>query len=151
MPAPAPAPDLYGRDPETLREFEQRFTDLLVDAGIPRMMAGVLGCLYTTDTGSLTAGELAERLRVSPATISKAVGYLEAQELIRRERDARGRRDLYVIDADVWFRAMIASARLNSVLADAAREGAGLLGAGTPAGARLEDMAGSSGTSGRTW
>ncbi|MFJ8015183.1 MarR family transcriptional regulator [Streptomyces sp. NPDC096339] len=133
-------PDPYGRDPETLRGFEQRLTELLVDTGLPRMMAGVLGCLYTTDTGSLTAGELAERLRVSPASVSKAVGYLAAQGLIRRERDAGGRRDRYVIDEDVWFRAMEASARLNSALADAARDGAALLGAGTPAGARLDCM-----------
>uniref|UniRef100_A0AAU2JNN4 MarR family transcriptional regulator n=1 Tax=Streptomyces sp. NBC_00049 TaxID=2903617 RepID=A0AAU2JNN4_9ACTN len=138
--APAAAPDPYGRDPEALREFARRFTELLVDTGIPRMMAQVLGCLYTTDTGSLTAGELAERLRVSPASISKAVGYLEAQELIRRERDAGGRRDRYVIDEDVWFRAMAAGARLNAALADVAREGAGLLGSGTPAGARLDCM-----------
>ncbi|MEV8535240.1 helix-turn-helix domain-containing protein [Streptomyces sp. NPDC051211] len=128
------------RDPETVHAFTDRFTELLVATGLQRMTAGVLGCLYATDSGSLTAAELAERLRVSPASVSKAVGYLEAQELIRRERDARRRRDRYVIDEDVWFRAVIASARINTVLADAAREGAGLLGADTPAGTRLEDM-----------
>ncbi|MDH6126011.1 helix-turn-helix domain-containing protein [Kitasatospora sp. GP82] len=138
--APAPAADSFGRDPATVQDFAERFTELLVATGIPRMMAGVLACLYTCDTGSLTAAELAQRLRVSPASISKAVGYLEGQELIRRERDTRERRDRYVIDEDVWFRAMLASARLNAVLADAAGDGAGLLGADTPAGARLADM-----------
>ncbi|MGC0312821.1 helix-turn-helix domain-containing protein [Kitasatospora acidiphila] len=139
-PAPSAARIDAGRDVETVQEFADRFTELLVGTGIPRMMAGVLACLYTCDSGSLTAGELAQRLRVSPASISKAVGYLEGQELIRRERDPRGRRDRYVIDEDVWFRAMVASARLNAVLADAAQEGAGLLGADTPAGTRLAEM-----------
>ncbi|MFD8630828.1 MarR family transcriptional regulator [Streptomyces sp. NPDC059533] len=133
-------PDPYGRDPQTLRGFEQRFTEVLVDSGLPRMVAGVLGCLYTTDTGSLTAGELAERLRVSPASVSKAVGYLTTQGLIRRERDAGGRRDRYVIDEDIWFHSLEESSRLNSALADVAREGAGLLGADTPAGGRLDCM-----------
>ncbi|MFE1412663.1 MarR family transcriptional regulator [Streptomyces sp. NPDC085524] len=137
--AAAPS-DPYGRDPETLRDFEQRFRELLVDTGLPRMTAGVLGCLYTTDTGSLTAGELAERLRVSPASVSKAVGYLAAQGLIRRERDAGGRRDRYVIDEEIWFHSLEESSRLNSALAAVAREGAGLLGADTPAGGRLDCM-----------
>jgi len=100
----------------------------------------VLACLYTIDSGSLTAAELVERLRVSPASISKAVGELEQQELIRRERDPRRRRDRYVIDVDVWFRAWLASARQNAMLAEAARSGAVILGTTTPAGARLVDM-----------
>jgi hypothetical protein len=66
---------------------------------------------------------------------------LEQQEPIRRERDPRRRRDRYVIDADVWFRAWMASARQNVALADGARQGAKILGAKTPAGARLQDTA----------
>jgi DNA-binding transcriptional regulator GbsR (MarR family) len=137
---PAPATDTYGRDTEAVRDFEKRLTQLLVDMGIPKMMAGVLACLYTTDSGGVTTAELVQRLHVSPASVSKAIGYLEGQELIRRERDARQRRDRYVIDDDVWYRAMLASARLNTVLAETARDGAGLLGEDTPAGARLKDM-----------
>ncbi|GAA5768158.1 hypothetical protein Aros01_04666 [Streptosporangium roseum] len=74
-----------------------------------------------TDSGSLTSAELVRRLQVSPASISKAVGYLEAQELIRRERDPRRRAERYVIDDSVWYQAMVASARANALLADTAR------------------------------
>ncbi|MFI9269986.1 helix-turn-helix domain-containing protein [Kitasatospora sp. NPDC052896] len=138
---PAPgAADVYGRDPEAVHGFEERFAALLVQTGFPRMMARVLACLYTTDTGGLTAAELVQRLRVSPASISLAIGFLEERELVRRERGSRGRRERYVIDDDVWYRALLASARTNAGLADAARHGAEVLGAVTPAGARLEDM-----------
>ncbi|MFI9366529.1 helix-turn-helix domain-containing protein [Kitasatospora sp. NPDC053057] len=140
QPSPSPAADRAGRDAGTVQDFADRFTDLLVATGIPRMMAGVLACLYTCDSGSLTAAELAQRLKVSPASVSKAVGYLEEQELIRRERDPQARRDRYVIDEDVWFRAMLASARMNAVLAEGAKDGAAALGTGTPAGTRLTDM-----------
>ncbi|WP_167475968.1 GbsR/MarR family transcriptional regulator [Nocardia arthritidis] len=138
-PPRTPVAHVPGRDPEAVEEFTARLTELLTGTGMPRMTAAVLSCLYTTDTGSLSSAELVDRLRVSPASISKAVGYLENQELIRRTRDA-GRRDRYVIDDDVWLRATLASARMNEVLADVARDGVDVFGAATPAGARLLDM-----------
>jgi DNA-binding transcriptional regulator GbsR (MarR family) len=102
------------------------------------MAARVLACLCTADAGGLTAAQLVRRLQVSPASISKAIRDLQGHELISRERDARHRRDRYVIDDDVWYRASLASARMNAALADAAQQGAAILGATTPAGARLE-------------
>ncbi|MEQ4724037.1 MarR family transcriptional regulator [Nonomuraea sp. B19D2] len=132
--------DAYGRDLQTVREVAGQLTDLLVQSGIPQMMAKVLAALYTTDSGSLTSAELVQRLQVSPASISKAVGYLEAQELIRRERDPRRRAERYVIDDDVWYQAMVASARANALLAGTARQSARTLGPATPAGVRLENM-----------
>ncbi|MEU7140321.1 helix-turn-helix domain-containing protein [Nocardia sp. NPDC046473] len=141
QPIPQSRRDPDGRDPEAVRDFTAHFTTLLDNSGIPHMMAGVLACLYATDSGSLTSAELVRRLQVSPASISKAVGYLEAQELIRRERDSDGRRDRYVIDEDVWYRAMLASAQLNVQVAAGARDGADTLGPSTPAGVRLRAMA----------
>nr|WP_244184601.1 MarR family transcriptional regulator [Streptomyces cellostaticus] len=103
-------------------------------------MARVLTCLYTSDAGSLTAAELVTRLRVSPASISKAVAFLESQGLVRRERDER-RRERYVADDDVWYQSMIASARGTVQVAETARQGVSILGRGTPAAARLENIA----------
>ncbi|MET8629693.1 MarR family transcriptional regulator [Kitasatospora sp. NPDC004669] len=126
-----------GRDPAAIAEFAGQFADLLVSLGLPRMVARVLSCLYITDTGSLSAAELVQRLGVSAASVSKAIAYLESQELIRRERDEHSRRERYVIDDDVWYRSMLASAQRNALLAEFTRNGAGLLGAATPAGLRL--------------
>lgn len=130
-----------GRDPAAVREFAERMAELLVHAGFPRMVARVLTCLYVTDGGSLTAGELADHLRVSPASVSKATAYLEGQALVRRERDEHRRRTRYVIDGDIWYRALLASAERNAMLAGIAREGANLLGPATPAGARMNGAA----------
>ncbi|MEV4171034.1 helix-turn-helix domain-containing protein [Nonomuraea sp. NPDC049709] len=144
-PAPAPArratPTAYGRDPRAVRAFEERMTEVLMLTGLPRMTARVLTCLSTTDTGALTARELVERLQVSPASISTAVAFLEEQELIRRERDPRRRRDRYVVDDDVWYRSYLASVERNARLAEAARDGAQVFGATTQVGARMETVA----------
>ncbi|MER5934023.1 MarR family transcriptional regulator [Streptomyces sp. NPDC002054] len=108
--------------------------------GLPKMMARVLTCLFTTDTGSRTASELAEHLQVSPASISKAIAFLESQGLIRRERDER-RRERYLVDGELWYQSMIASARAHAQLAETARQGVGVLGPDTPAADRLENIA----------
>src|SRR3954471_10776095 len=129
-----------GRDSEAVREYEEAFTTVLMGAGTPRMMARVLACLYITDEGSLTAAELVQRLQVSPASISKAIAFLDGQGLVRRERDER-RRERYVVDNDVWYQAMIAAARSHAQLAETARQGVGVLGRGPPAATRLENVA----------
>jgi DNA-binding transcriptional regulator GbsR (MarR family) len=135
------APLPHGRDAEAVREYEEMFTTVLMEAGTPKMMARVQACLYTTDAGSLTASELVQRLQVSPASISKAITFLESQGLVRRERDERRRRDRYVVDDDIWYESMIASARSLAQVIEAARKGVGVLGPDTPAAARLENIA----------
>jgi DNA-binding transcriptional ArsR family regulator len=134
------APQAHGRDIEAVREYEETFTTILMQSGLPKMMSRVLVCLYTTDSGSLTASELVQRLQVSPASISKAITYLESLDLVRRERDER-RRERYVVDDDLWYQSMMRSARDNARLAESARQGVGILGPDTPAAARLENIA----------
>ncbi|GLW99656.1 MarR family transcriptional regulator [Microtetraspora sp. NBRC 16547] len=133
-------PQPHGRDAEAVRDYQETLTTVFMTSGLPKMMARVLGCLYTIDTGSLTASELAQRLQVSPASISKAITFLESLDLIRRERDER-RRERYVVDDDLWYQSMIRSARSNDQVVEAARQGVGILGRGTPAATRLENVA----------
>ncbi|WP_203978282.1 GbsR/MarR family transcriptional regulator [Planotetraspora silvatica] len=133
-------PQPYGRDAEAVHEYEETLTTVFMTSGLPKMMARVLGCLYTTDTGSLTASELAQRLQVSPASVSKAITFLESLDLVRRKRDER-RRERYVVDDDLWYQSMIRSARANDQVVEAARQGVAILGPGTPAATRLENVA----------
>ncbi|MFF8276974.1 helix-turn-helix domain-containing protein [Streptomyces lateritius] len=133
-------PQAHGRDPVAVREYEEMFTTVLMASGMPKMMSRVMACLTLTDTGSLTASELVQRLQVSPASVSKAVSFLESQGFVRRERDGR-RRERYVVDDDIWYQSMVASARSTAQVAEAARQGVGVLGPGTPAAARLENVA----------
>ena len=137
---PQAAPQPYGRDAAAVREYEETFTTALMQAGTPKMMARVLACLCTTDAGSLTAAELVQRLQVSPASVSKAIAFLESQGLISRERDQR-RRERYFVDDDVWYQSMMASARSTAQLASTARQGVSILRPRTPAAARLENIA----------
>ncbi|MFD3912610.1 helix-turn-helix domain-containing protein [Streptomyces sp. NPDC058603] len=130
----------HGRDDEALRAYEEAFTVLLMQQGLPRMMARVLTCLFIADAGSLTASELVRHLQVSPASVSKAIAFLEEQGLIRRERDER-RRERYFVDDNVWYQSTIASAQGIARVAEIARQGVGVLGVDTPAAARLENIA----------
>ena len=128
----------HGRDPAGVRDLQDRLTVVMQATGLPRMPARILACLCTVDDGGLTSAELVARLRVSPASISNAVSLLASQALIRRERDRRHER--YVLDDEVWVRAWLAGARRNDLLADTAGAGVPVLGARTPAGARLAEM-----------
>ncbi|GGO27638.1 GbsR/MarR family transcriptional regulator [Microbispora bryophytorum] len=140
-PAP-PIPDGgHGRDPQAVQDFTESFIALLVQQGLPRMEARVLACLYVTDSGTLTAADLVQRLHVSPASISHAVAFLEQQGMLRRERVPGARRERYVIDDEIWLRSILASLRMNEALAAASQRGADILGAATLAGARFESSA----------
>ncbi|MEV7570549.1 GbsR/MarR family transcriptional regulator [Streptomyces tanashiensis] len=140
--APTTSPgraDLGGRDARLVDEVGAQSVELMIQAGLPQMMAKVLAALFTTDSGSLTSAELVRRLHVSPASISKAIGYLENQALITRERDPRSRAERYAIEDDVVFQSIMVSARNQTQIAEVCTTGAQKLGATTPAGARLEN------------
>lgn len=132
--------DNYHRDPEAVRDFELRFTAMATATGFPRMVAKVLVSLFTSDSGGRTSGELVQRLQVSPASISKAIQMLEQLRFVARERVPGTRRERYVIDEDVWYRAWSRRAETFGMYADMAKEGAEVFGADTPAGARLSEM-----------
>ncbi|MEV7996931.1 helix-turn-helix domain-containing protein [Streptomyces sp. NPDC086077] len=133
-------PQAHGRDAEAVRAYEELLTSVFTQSGMPAMMSRVMACLTTTDEGSLTASELVQRLQVSPASISKAVAFLDGQGFVRRERDER-RRERYVVDDAVWYESTMASARAIAQVVETARQGAAVLGSGTPAAVRLENIA----------
>ncbi len=140
-PAP-PIPDSsHGRDPQAVQEITESFTDLLVQQGLPRMEARVMACLHITDSGALTAADLVQRLRVSPASVSHAVAFLEQQGMLRRERLPGERRERYVIDDEVWLRNLHKSVQMHKALVATSRHAAEILGATTPAGARFASSA----------
>jgi DNA-binding transcriptional regulator GbsR (MarR family) len=103
------------------------------------MPARVFAGLLATDSGRLTAADLADLLRVSPAAISGAVRYLAQVNLASREREPGSRRDYYRVHDDVWYEAI---ARRDQVLARWERsllEGIEVLGRHTAAGARMAE------------
>ncbi len=101
------------------------------------MAAKVLVCLYVTDSGTLTAADLVQRLRVSPASVSARRRLPRTAGAAQAGADPGGRRERYVLDDEIWLRSTLAAVQMNDVLTAAARRGAEILGAATPAGARF--------------
>ncbi|MEV0617398.1 helix-turn-helix domain-containing protein [Nonomuraea sp. NPDC050404] len=134
----SPEPD--DRQTEAARRFVEEYATLLAGTGLPRMASRVFVCLLTSDSASLTSADLVRRLRVSPASVSKAIGYLESIDLVGRGQDPDGRRERYVIDGDVWFRAWKTDASAHAEVAAAARRGTDIFGPDTAAGIRLSKM-----------
>jgi predicted transcriptional regulator len=128
-----------GRDQEAVLRFVERFASGLVDAGMARMPARVFTALLATDSGRLTAAELAELLQASPAAISGAVRYLIQLDMASREREPGSRRDVYRVRDDVWHEAIGRRDQLLTRWESNLREGLDAVGSNTPAGVRLAE------------
>ena len=131
--APGPEGPLFG--------YLERFASVLVAAGIPPMPARVFAALLVADSGRLSAAELAEVLRVSPAAVSGGVRYLIQLGLVHKERVPGSRRDYYRMPDDVWSDMFRLRDQVMQRWAALVREGIELLGPDTPAGARLAEHA----------
>ncbi|MEV8634211.1 helix-turn-helix domain-containing protein [Streptosporangium sp. NPDC051023] len=134
--APARSPEVEPQDRKVF-EAEEGAVEMAVGMGLPKMVARVLIGLWLSEDGRLTAAELSRALKVSPASISMAVGYLTQQGLIRRERDPRRRRDIYVVDDDAWYHSTVISSRQTLAAAEITKAAGQTLGLDTPVGRRL--------------
>ena len=124
--------------PSDVERFVERFALLLAEAGLGRMPSRVFGALLVTEDGKLTAGELAERLKVSPAAISGAVRYLVQVGLAVRRRDPGERRDHYEVTDDLWFEVYANRDAQFKAWSEVMSEGVAAVGPETKAGWRLE-------------
>jgi DNA-binding transcriptional regulator GbsR (MarR family) len=122
-------------------DYIERFTAVLVAAGFPPMPARVYVALLVAESGRLSAAELAERLRVSPAAVSGAVRYLTQIGLVHKERVPGSRRDYYRTPGNIWDDLIRMRDRVMSRWAVLAREGIDLVGPDTAAGARMAEQA----------
>ena len=130
---PGPKDPLFG--------YLERFSSVLVAAGIPPMPARVFVALLVADSGRLSAAELAEVLRVSRAAVSGGVRYLIQVGLVHKERVPGSRRDYYRMPGDMWDHLLQMRDQVMSRWATLVREGIDLVGPHTEAGARLAGQA----------
>jgi DNA-binding transcriptional regulator GbsR (MarR family) len=128
-----------GRDEQAVSRFIERFAAALVPAGVPPMPARVFSALLATDSGRLTAADLAAQLNASPAAISGAVRYLALVGMISRERVPGSRRDVYAVLDDVWYEVSVRQDQAITRWVSAAREGVEVLDPDTPAGRRMTE------------
>jgi len=101
------------------------------------MPALIFVALLATDSGRLTADELATQLGVSRAAVSGAVKYLTHLGLVSRERQPGTRRHLYVMQDPTWYELVARREQLLERWIATTRTGVDALGGETPAGARL--------------
>jgi predicted transcriptional regulator len=129
----------HEQDVDDLRKFIERFTSVLIEAGVPRMPARVFAALLASDRPRLTAAELADLLQASPAAISGGVRYLIGVGMCAREGEPGSSRHYYRTPANVWDEVMGSQTRALARWAAVLRDGIELLGPDTPGGARMAD------------
>jgi DNA-binding transcriptional regulator GbsR (MarR family) len=134
--------DRAGAKPDGLPEFIEKFAAVLILAGFPPMPARVFVALLVTDSGRLSAAELADLLQISPAAVSGAVRYLGSLGLLHKERVPGSRREYYRMPADIWHQVMLMRNQVLTRWIALLKEGVDLVGADTPAGARMAEHAG---------
>ncbi|MEU8323807.1 helix-turn-helix domain-containing protein [Nonomuraea sp. NPDC048881] len=135
----SPAPPHAATPP--VATLEQEIIEMTVSGGMPRTAARVHHDLMLSEDGRRTASELARRLKVSPSSVSVAVNFLLQQGFVRRERDPRRRRDIYVIDDDAWYQAIMTSERQTLQTARATMAAAETYGLDSSVGRRLAKTA----------
>lgn len=124
---------------EAALQFVEKFGLALTDAGVPRMPARVLAATLASPEGSLTARDLTEILRISPAAVSGAVRYLAQVGLLKRARHPGERRDHFVVRSDIWYEMITQTDKRYQEMLDALSSGVEAVGPDTPAGERLRE------------
>ncbi len=136
-----PATEAAAGPDDALFGYIERFAAVLVAAGFPPMPARVFVALLVTDSGRLSAAELAAMLRISPAAVSGGVRYLIQLGLVHKERVPGSRRDYYRMPGNMWDDLLRMRDQVMSRWTALVREGIDLVGADTPAGTRMTEQA----------
>ncbi|MFG1707021.1 GbsR/MarR family transcriptional regulator [Nonomuraea sp. M3C6] len=126
-------------DEGAIADFRERFAQIMVESGMPRMASRVYAALLVTDSGKLSAAELAERLGVGASAISGAVKYLVQVRLVERGREPGTRHDFCRIHEHTWSHFVSQSDPVLVRVQAGADEGIALLGLDSLAGQRLDE------------
>jgi DNA-binding transcriptional regulator GbsR (MarR family) len=127
------------RDEQAVARFVERFALDLFESGMPRTPARVFAALFASESGRLTAADLAGRLGLSAGAVSGAVRYLMQVRLVSREREPGDRRDHYRVDGDTWHDAILRREELLDRWERDVAQGIRAVGASTAAGRRLDE------------
>lgn len=125
---------------EAARRYADQLAALLDVAGFPRMPARVLMAVLVSDSGELTADQIARTLDISPAAVSGALRYLQPLQIVHARSLPGTRRRVYTL-APGWYTVTLTRSGLYSRLRELARHRPASLGPDTPAGGRVQEMA----------
>ena len=130
------------RNEQALRDVVEHSAAILTSAGFPKMPARVLMVLTASESGGLTAQELAEQLGASAAAISGAVRYLQTLGVVRRLAQTGSRRDRYELPEDEPYKALMEKSPIYGLIASQADAGvAAIDDPASVATARFTEMA----------
>lgn len=122
------------------QDSAERLALTLTQFGLQRMTARVLAALLFTDQPTITAGEIAEQLGVSPGSVSTAIKTLDAVGLIERVPAPGSRREHFRFPDDGWARLMSTQNAAVRMMLEAAEHGIQATGEDSIAGGRLATM-----------
>ena len=103
---------------ELIADFVARTSTELAAHGFPAMPARVIMALTASETGQLTAEELASQLSASPAAISGAVRYLATVGFLRQTTLPGSRRHVYTLPPTPWYTASLTRPRIYGDIAE---------------------------------
>jgi DNA-binding transcriptional regulator GbsR (MarR family) len=121
-------------------EAAERLALTLAGGGMQRMTARVMCALLFAEQETVTAGELAEWLTISPGTVSTAIKSLTTVGLIERVPAPGSRREHFRFRDGAWAVLLSSQNELIKVMQEAANEGIKMVGEGGIAGRRLAEM-----------
>lgn len=121
-------------------EAAERLALTLAGGGMQRTTARVMCALLFAEQETVTAGELAEWLTISPGTVSTAIKSLTSVGLIERVPAPGSRREHFRFRPGAWATLMSSQNEMVKVMQDAANEGVEVVGEDSIAGQRLVEM-----------
>lgn len=89
----------------------------LANEGFPRVPARILLRLMVEPSGSMTAGQLADSLRLSPAAVSGGIRYLGVLGFVRTEVASGTRRHVYSLPVVPWYASTLTQDRYSPLVA----------------------------------
>jgi hypothetical protein len=128
------------RTDQRLAELAESFALTMAQNGMQKATARVLAALVFSPDATMTAGELAEQLRLSSGSISGAIKQLTPIGLIERAPAPGSRRDHFRVRRGAWATLMGGQNAIFDVMQRAARDGIDIAGADSVAGRRLAEM-----------
>ncbi|MEU4343067.1 hypothetical protein AB0H00_17615 [Nocardia sp. NPDC023852] len=117
---------------EVLKWVEQVATFCVEEWGLPPITGRILGLLMICDPPQRSAGEIAETIQASRASLTSNMRFLTVIGLIRKVRVPGGRTAYYRIEDDAWHK--VIQRKLDSLAAfgDIAEQGVALAGGEGP-------------------
>lgn len=123
-----------------MTEAAERLALVLTSNGMQRMTARVMAALLFADQETVTAGELAEWLVISPGTVSTALKALSSSGLVERVPAPGSRREHFRFRDEAWVQLMSAQNQSLNAVFEAADRGIKESGEDSIAGRRLVNM-----------